>query len=334
MNNKIDDDVLELVKVKELEYFAPFEPIQYQCKNLIYTDMFFCNLQQQQRLFLYMACCDDIEKDNKKRETRDKLITKAAERYVPHNNLKFSILETYIYKRYSTNFDCLEWHFTKQDRTKLNNRLKKIKTNIRKYEKNVEILDKQLLAEVEFMFEQYNNTENKQHNMFNKIFKFNDNTDLLNFQGCLGLLLMNEFCFYYNRKQISKSVLYAMLMTNLYKYSPFAKEYEREIRRELSERRQEAQKRSKTYSDNAKKKSEKNAHGRNLVLKRAHEIYMKNKKETENHIADLISNEILLNDNKAIYGIVAENPKSTIYNWLRKYLEWKDENYLKARQIK
>ena len=69
---------------------------------------------------------------------------------------------------------------------------------------------------------------------WNNIFKLQNDILLFNFQGCLGLLLMNEFCFYYRTNQLKYCILCAMLMTNLYIYSPIYKRIERETSKKLN----------------------------------------------------------------------------------------------------
>lgn len=333
-NNKIDDDTLyhKLAKIKELEYFAPFEPIQQQCRNLLFSHVFSCNLQQQQRLFLYIACSDDIEKDNKKRAKHSQLTDLIFDKYAFKDNAKSIKIQEYINKRYYTYLNCLGGlQFTEQDKIKLNSRIQKIKADIRKYKKkNTYTIDDSTLAEIEYMFKLYNDEENKQHNVFkdwNKIFKFENDTELLNFQGCLGLLLMNELCFYYNKKQMNRSILYAMLLTNLYNYSPFSQKWEREFLKELGERREKEK-------ETRKKKSEAGSTTKNEIYKKYCITYMEKNNLSPYHAAEILACEFGKKTSEirqrygATIGLIKnkdgkyrENTDydafSTIYGWLK-----------------
>lgn len=79
-------------------------------------------------------------------------------------------------------------------------------------------------------------------------------------------------------------------------------------------------------SKNASAKAEKpeRIQARKKIFEKAQKIREESKKElTINAIAEKISNQILFEGSKKSYGIYAENPKNTIYKWLKKYPdEW------------
>ena len=48
----------DVIKIEELKYFNPFEPVERQFKHLPHSRILACNLSVQQRVFLYMAYCN------------------------------------------------------------------------------------------------------------------------------------------------------------------------------------------------------------------------------------------------------------------------------------
>lgn len=242
-------------KIEELEYFEPFVRLKDQFIDLITSDVFSCDLNQQQQLFLHMACSDNI----KTKITNEIVLPKK----ISAKGMYFS--KKRLDKKYSECITLTGEVFTPQDAIKLSNRLEKLKEKVEKYIKTIsddeynkilyEFLDNInerienkviykskipyvfYLQEVLKMFRLFNDVDNKQHIIFdewNKIFKFANDTELFNFQGCLGLLLMNEFCFYYRTNQLKYCILCSMLMTNLCIYSPVYKRMERERLKELN----------------------------------------------------------------------------------------------------
>ena len=246
--------IVKTTKIEELRYFSPFVRLKDQYTDLITSDVFFCDLNQQQQLFLYMASSEDI----KVKATSWIMLPKN----IPAKRMYFS--KKQLDQKYSTCITLTGEVFTSPNAIKLNNRLERLKEQVEQYIKTIsdeehnrilyEFLDninersenKKIyknkipyvfyLQEVLKIFRLFNEANNKQHIIFDewkKIFKFENDTELFNFQGCLGLLLMDEFCRYYQSNQLKYCILCSMLMTNLCIYSPVYKRMEREKSKEL-----------------------------------------------------------------------------------------------------
>ena len=258
-----------MIKVEELEYFNPFEPVERQFKHLPHSRILACNLSVQQRVFLYMAYCKNVEEDEAltfvyEEDTLDDAHKSMKQEYRSMHNNRFN------------HFCGLQ--FTKKDKIELNNRIKKVKAKVKN----------KSFSDIVLMFELYNNMENTSQKIFkdwNKVFKFNNKTEIFNFQGCIGLLLLNNFCFHYQKEQISQCVLYAMLLTNLFKYSPIAHKLEIESLEELNEGREKTKKTSKTNATNAHQKAYKGktVTEREYVFKEAQNLMNGRDKESFYH---------------------------------------------------
>lgn len=241
-------------KIEELKYFDPFVRLKDQFIGLITSDVFSCNLNQQQQLFLHMACSDDIKtKITNEIVFPEKISAKGMYFSKKQLNKKCSVCIT------------LPRKVTPQSAIKLRNRLKKLKEKVEKYIKTInddvynkilyEFLDninerienKDIyknkipyvfyLQEILKTFKIFNNINSKEFGLCKqwcKIFNFKNDTELFNFQGCLGLLLMDEFCRYYQSNQLNYCILCVTLMTNLCIYSPVYKRMERERLKELN----------------------------------------------------------------------------------------------------
>lgn len=261
-----------IIKVKSLKYFNPFVRIKDQLTDLIISDIFFSNINEQQLMFLSMACSDDMEnyyKEDEKRidsttppdgtihETKQSKNCCIQKLYLIRRMIEKHLSSYIIPSKYT---DC-----TKENVVKLNNRITKLTSDIKKYQKtmkkkehdailyeyldgiNVPLEHKELyrrnipyvfyLQDIMRTFKLFNDTNNKQHMIFakwNKIFNFQNDNELFNFQGCLGLLLMDEFCLHYRTNQLKCCILCVTLMTNLCMYSPIYKRMEREKSKQLN----------------------------------------------------------------------------------------------------
>lgn len=239
-------------------------------------------------------------------------------------------------------------YYTEESKDKLNKKIKQLKINIDKYIKSIELYLRDIalfhhqdlykikkhitnriickyedsyifyLQEILRTFKTYNNINNQQtniHKQWHKIFDFKNNTDLFNFQGCLGLLLINEFCFYYNKKQIEYCILCAMLLTSLYTYSPLHKkieiEHQKELNRFLAKEQKMKANRSRAGSitkNEAFKQwcinfNEKNFPSRRQKALYLAEYYQKNYKEIKKEFPETT--------------LTREDPFNSIYGWLK-----------------
>lgn len=249
-------------KIEELEYFDPFVSMKDQCDNLLYFSNLSCNLDKQRQFFLYMACYDgkkdDCTQNNHSKCLADK--TKATikkEQFLKLNIKDKQELNRWLNGKYFTNLHISKYiQYTEQKAIKLNKQLKQLKNNIDEYIKNAEDSVNKVpdgkrskryeITEMPYIFylqeamqtlKIYNTTSRRLRKYFknwSKIFNFKNNTELFNLQGYLGLLMMNEFCLYYNNNQLQKSIWCSMLMTNFCIDTPIYKKMEKEYLKELN----------------------------------------------------------------------------------------------------
>lgn len=239
----------DAIKIDELEYFNPFVSIKEQC-DLFTSDIFSCDLTMQQQIFLYLSCCDCFDKNCK-------IYNKSSywpSRIKSHPEIGFSWetlqkqyeLDEFLDNKNITHINIKKSTcYTEERAINLNKNLKQLKTKISKFIKNYAnstniynncdyLPDENMpyifhLQEIIRIFRTYNYSLNKQHKMFiiwKKLFEFETITDLFNFQGCLGLLLMNEFCFYYCKNNLKYCILCTALITSLCIYSPIYRRME------------------------------------------------------------------------------------------------------------
>lgn len=294
----------DAIKIDELEYFNPFEPIEHQFKHLPRSRILACNLSVQQRVFLFMACCKNMEEDETltfiyEEDTLDDAHKSMKQEYRSMHNNRFN------------HFCGLQ--FTKKDKIELNNRIKKVKAKVKN----------KSFSDIVLMFELYNDMENTNQKIFkdwNKVFKFNNKTETFNFQGCIGLLLLNNFCFHYQKEQISQCVLYAMLLTNLFKYSPIAHKWETDNLEELIENRKIIEKDRKQKSIAGKTTS--NEKYKQYCIK-----YMKDNNLSAKKAAEKLADEFMKHpdDIRNKYGATLGTQKRKTQNgYERKELEQYD----------
>ena len=100
-------------KIEELRYFSPFVRLKDQYTDLITSDVFFCDLNQQQQLFLYMASSEDV----KVKATSWIMLPKN----IPAKRMYFS--KKQLDQKYSTCITLTGEVFTSPNAIKLNNRL-------------------------------------------------------------------------------------------------------------------------------------------------------------------------------------------------------------------
>lgn len=280
----------DMIKIEELEYFNPFVDINLQLLDLKNPNVFSCNFDEQQQLFIYMACSDDI---------KAKIISQIRPPQIILNRLMYPSKE-----ELNNQYPMYKKSFTKRDVKKLNNVIKKFKTKIDKYIKSIKgsiphvvLLDSlystnecimniqtsidklpyiYYLQETLRMFRLFNDAKNEPNELFdnwNKIFKLQKNIELWNFQGCLGLLLMNEFCSYYRKNQLNYCILCAMLMTILCIYSPVYKRIERAKSKKIKQLMENIQEHDKEYST----AGQESGRERGKYRKQGYEIWKENK---------------------------------------------------------
>ena len=106
----------DMIKIEELEYFNPFVDINLQLLDLKNPNVFSCNFDEQQQLFIYMACSDDI---------KAKIISQIRPPQIILNRLMYPSKE-----ELNNQYPMYKKSFTKRDVKKLNNVIKKFKTKI------------------------------------------------------------------------------------------------------------------------------------------------------------------------------------------------------------
>ena len=163
----------------------------------------------------------------------------------------------------------------------------------------------------------------------NKIFKFENERELLNFKGCLGLLLMNEFCFYYHKNNLKHCILCAMLITNFDTYLSSNKIIEKEYLEEINklkkvvenQRNQKSIAGSTTKNEKYKQYCIKYMKDNNLSpYKAAEELaneFNNNRSEIRKKYNPVIGLKKDENDNNKKIEDIDYVATLTIYNWLK-----------------
>ena len=114
--------------------------------------------------------------------------------------------------------------------------------------------------------------------MLEKISCFKNDKKLLNFQGCLGLLLLNEFCLYYKENQFQLCIFCSMLITYLYHNSPIYKIIERKHIYELYEALDDVEKNHNSRVKGSKKRASKYTLFRAYFKEEQRKAFLKNPK--------------------------------------------------------
>ena len=236
----------DVIKIDELEYFNPFKTIDSQLNASLTLSVSSCNLSFQQRKFLQLAYSDNIEELTKSDLPDDDL---------PDDdifNLKREFYRTHYVRAFYENRQ-----LTDEDIIKLNSRIKKVKQVI---DDCKTLTPYNSISDISTMFQVYTILEDKQDKIlgvWKDIFKFNNDVEIFNFQGCLGLLILNEFCFCYRKKQIDMCIIYATLSTDLSFHLPFSFKWETEMLNDLRDKFKKEYNTKKKLSNAGKKSSQK-----------------------------------------------------------------------------